>query len=246
MSVTVCAIVASYNRPRMLRAALASVVAARPDEVILVDDGSDAFDAHRLFTVALDGAANAHGQPIICRIVTAPPVTIDERMTTPRHGGLLNQALALVTSDVVSYLCDDDLFAPGWCDALRAAWAAEPERRIVRGAWLVFDDGDTPSADDPPCPLDTTRGMTCGNFAHHASLTRDRGARWDETRLNCLDDAFLHALHAAGADTFRVPVVGFAGWARRHAYQNGHYAIENRHTEAFRAVLAGGVMEAAR
>jgi hypothetical protein len=57
----------------MLREALASVRAARPDQLILVDDGSD-FDVRAL--------AVEYG---VDQLLTAPPVGVQQRLTVPRH-----------------------------------------------------------------------------------------------------------------------------------------------------------------
>ena len=83
--------------------------------------------------------------------------------------------------------------------------------------------------------------------AWHASITRERGARWPEGRLNCLDDGFLHDLNRVGVGTTHVPNVGLAGWRREHAHVTLHHTDGGyRHAETFRAVLAGGYLEAAR
>jgi glycosyltransferase involved in cell wall biosynthesis len=233
VSVTIACIVPSFNRPRLLREALTSASGA--DQIIVVDDGSD-FDALAL-----------------CRefagvdFIGSPPLTPIERMTTLRQGRQMNRALEAVRCDVVAYLCDDDLLHPGWFDALRGHYSAPDAAPLVRGGWLVFEDGDTPSEHNPPCPMDPSRGMTAGNFAHLASLTRECGARWPEDRLNCLDDLFLHSLHHAGADTYRTPHLGvIAGWRREHPLANGHYSDGKNHTPEFLAVLERGYLEMAR
>lgn len=238
MSVTIACIVVTYNRPRMLREALASVVNARPDEVILVDDGST-YDVEAM--VERDYILGSRG--IRWKFVGASPLTVEERMTVPRQGSLINKALEMVQSDGVTYLCDDDIHAEGWYDALREAWAREPERELVCGDWLRFEDGAAPTPDDPPCPMDMTLGMTAGNFAHHVSITRDRGARWPEDRFNCLDAGFLGEIATTRVNIFTVPTVGFAGWGRHHRLQNGYYSDGVRHTDNFRAVLERGYLE---
>lgn len=236
MSVTTVAVlIPTYNRPRCLAAALASVAAARADQCIVVDDGS-----------TYDVAALCADYPVTDMLIS-PPMTPEERMRTPRQGRMLNRALELVRCDATTLLCDDDLFHPGWLDALRAAWKREPGRELVRGDWLQFADGDIPSEADPPCPLDRALNMTAGNFAWHTSLTRDRGVRWDETAFNCLDAFFLNAIRRAKVDVFRVPTVGLAGWRREHPLVNGNYSMNgNRHTPAFLDVLRAGYLEAAR
>lgn len=229
MTPTVTVIVHSFNRPRMLADALASVVAGRPDEIVVADDGST-FDVATL--------AARHG----ARLLALPPLTVDERMTVFRQGGLVNAALRISTGDIIAYLCDDDLHNACWYDDLRAAFAARPTLGLVRGYWKVFRDGSQPRFDDPPCPLDR-RKMTAGNFAHHRRLYDDHGVRWPVGVANCLDHHFLCACHAAGFDQFRAPLVGYAGWRREHDLANGNYSDGNAHTPEFRAILAGGFLE---
>lgn len=229
LGVSISVIVHSYNRPRMLGDALASVVAGRPDEIIVVDDGST-FDVAAL--------ASSHG----ARLLALPPMTVDERMVTFRQGGLINEALRGSTGEIIAYICDDDLHAARWYDELRAAFAERPRLGLVRGTWLQFAAGDTPTYTDPPCRLDT-RQMTAGNFAHHRRLTDDHGVRWPVGVANCLDHLFLCACHAAGFSQFHAPWVGMAGWRREHPLANVHYSDGRNHTPEFRAVLEGGYLE---
>jgi hypothetical protein len=226
----VTVLVHSYNRPRLLREALASVVAGQPDEIIVVDDGST-FD---VAAVCAEFGARLHG---------APPMTVDERMTQPRQGRLINEACALATGDILCSLCDDDLHYHLWYLFLRAAWVREPERELVRGRWLQFEDGKGPTLNDPECRMDD-RQMTAGNFAWHASLTRDRGARWPTNITNCLDNGFLISLTGIGVGSLTVPNVGIAGWRREHPWINGRYSNGAQHTPGFRDLLERGWLEA--
>lgn len=219
----VTVLVHSYNRPRMIREALASVVAGRPDEIIVMDDGS-AFD---VASVCREFGARLHA---------APPMTVEERMGTPRQGRLVNEACALATGDIITNLCDDDIHYEGWYASLRATWLREPCRELVRGDWFIFNDGESPTLQHPPCPLDI-RQMTAGNFAWHASLTRDRGARWPEDVTNCLDNGFLWSLADIGVGPMTAPNVGIAGWRREHLYTNVRHSDGYNHTPSFRAVL---------
>lgn len=234
MSTTVCCIIPTFARPRCLAAALASVAAARPDQLIVVDDGS-----------TYDVAALCADYPVTDMLIS-PPMTPEDRMRTPRQGRMLNRALELVDCDVTNLLCDDDLHAPGWYDALRAAWDREPQLELVRGDWLQFEDGDAHSEGDPPCAIDRATNMTAGNFAWHTSLTRDRGVRWDETVFNCLDAFFLNALRRAKVDIFRVPTVGFAGWRREHPLVNNNFSDGRSHSPQFLDVLRAGLLEVQR
>lgn len=235
MTPRVSVVVTSFERPRMLAECLASLVAARPFEIVVCDDGS-------AFNVAAVCAGALHGH---CRwaLVANGPLTVDERMAARRQGRLINDALALTSGEIQYLICDDDLVAPGWFDALRAHWEEYPQRELVRGDWLRFTDGDTPTTDDPPCPMDE-RQMTAGNFAWHASMTRDRGAAWPEDTQNCLDNGFLWSLHRRDVSQFGVHHVGAqAGWRRSHPYVNLNWSDGSRHTPAFRDILARGSLE---
>lgn len=241
MSVRVSVVVTSFNRPRLLDLCLRSVAAARPDEVWICDDGSDLPD----FNVAVT-AGRALYQRCHYSIVANPPLPVDERMTTCRQGALINRALAYASGDVCTLICDDDLMAEGWLDELRAHWVLKPRTALVRGRWLVFNDGEGPTMDDPPSPMCPARKMTAGNFAWAGHLTATSKAVWPEAQLNCLDDGFLRSLHRAGVDVFKVPSVGFAGWRREHPLANGNFSNGRDHLESFRAVLGAGSLEAAR
>jgi glycosyltransferase involved in cell wall biosynthesis len=221
----------------MLREALMSVAAGRPDQVIVADDGSS-------FSI-VNVVANALYQRCEYAIIANPECDTETRMTVPRQGALINRALTYATGDVVTSLCDDDLHDPGWYDALRAHWTLKPRTQLVRGRWLVFNDGDTPTLADPPSPMCPARKMTAGNFAWDANLTRGASPRcaWPTAQLNCLDDGFLRSLQRAGVDVFKVASVGFAGWRREHEKVNTLFSDGKNHTEAFRALLASGSME---
>lgn len=234
MLVGVTVIVHSYARPKMLRECLLSVAAGRPEQVIVADDGSP-------FDVAVV-VGRALYQRVEYTIVSNPECDVETRMRVPRQGELINRALTYATQEIICDICDDDLHAPGWYDALRAEWTVNPQRELVRGTWLQFNDGDAHGEGDPECPLDE-RGMTAGNFAWHASLTRDRGVQWPTGQTNCLDNGFLWSCNNHGVSQFNVPLIGFAGWRREHAKANIHYSDGQNHTDAFRAVLAGGLME---
>lgn len=202
---TVSTILLSYNRPRMLREAVESLAQSMPDQLIVTDDGSD-FDVER--TVG-------RMYPASIEFVLAPKMTLAERLVTPRLGSLINRALSLVTCDVVTFLCDDDLFHPGWLDAVRVWFDANPAEHWTRGIWYAFQDGAQPGAD--LCALDG-RQLTTGNFAHRIDCYRDEGIRWNESTVACHDDVMLWDV-ARFHNTYAIPHCGaVAGWRRLHAH----------------------------
>lgn len=226
---TVATILLSYNRPRMLREALASLVAAKPDQVVLVDDGSD-FNARAV-------VRKAFGQLVV---VQAAKLTIEERLVTPRLGSLINQALSKVECDVVTYLCDDDLFHPGWIAAVRSWFDIHLAEHWTRGLWYQFQDGETPGSQH--CPLDG-RLMTTGNFAHRIDCYRDEGIRWNEASVACHDDLMLwdaHRLH----NTHAIPDCGaVAGWRRVHAHNALQYTQHAVYNANAAELFAKGFLE---
>lgn len=230
---TVAVVLISYNRPKMLDLAYASIVGA--DQIILADDGSDVFDA-----VAWSDARG------IDRVVMERR-SIDARMTTPSLGKMVNTALSLVTEDIVTYLCDDDLFAPGWIAKLRDV-LPDATQHWARGRWRVFDDPLTngePLAkpvNSRPANLDW-RKMTTGNFAHRIECYAECGLKWNERTIAVHDDQFLwHAdmIHSLrNAKDSRV----LAGWRREHKWNMAHYTAQGDYSLGAESALLRGALE---
>lgn len=226
---TVATILLSYNRPRMLLEAVQSLADAGPDQVVLVDDGSD-FDAL------------AAARPLFADLgaVQAAPMPLEQRLVTARLGRLINQALALVTCDVVTYLCDDDLFHPAWLAHVRGWFAARPDQHWLRGRWYQFQDGEAPG--DALCPLDA-RQLTTGNFAHRTACYAGCGIRWNETSVACHDDMFLWNV-ARVHDTYAIPDGGaVAGWRRIHAHNALAYTTNAVYTPNAARLFEKGWLE---
>jgi glycosyltransferase involved in cell wall biosynthesis len=216
----VAVILLSYNRPTMLDAAYDTVRATTGRiETILVDDGSDAFD------VAGWAERNA-----VRHAVLGMKRTVDQRMTQPALGKLINTALDIAHGGLhvaaVTYLCDDDLFAPEWLDTVQATLARPDGPHVMRGRWRSFDD---PLEHGPmvkpkktrPTPMDF-RQMTTGNFAHRAECY-DEGFRWSEETIAVHDNTALWNLHQIHPLTEAVAVPMLAGYRREHAYNGANY-----------------------
>jgi len=213
--VTVGAIVLSYQRPRWFREALETVRRNAPDQVVVVDDGS---------TFPVEAVTREYFPD--ARFVIAPPMTLAERLVTPRLGSLINEAYGLLTTDALSILCDDDLWADGWLDAVREHFAADPVHHMVRGNWLEWRDGE-PLESATLCQMPGF-WMTTGNFAHRLCCYRDEGLRWDETTVSCHDASFLHNFHRAGPhwthNAFTTPYLeNLAGYRRLHKHNALNY-----------------------
>ena len=226
---TIATILLSYNRPRMLCEALGTVQGC--NQLIVTDDGSD-FDVEALVSGCYPAA----------EFVTAPKMGLDERLVTPRLGSLINRALALVECDVVTYLCDDDLFHPHWLMAVRWFFDHHPAEHWTRGAWYAFHEDD-PERKPERCKLDG-RQLTTGNFAHRLACFREERIAWDETTVASHDNAFLW--QAARVHDMRlVPFCGaVAGWRRLHQHNALPYAARDGYTEhAAKELFARGFLE---
>ncbi len=225
---TVATILLSYNRPRMLCEALSTCLDA--DQLIVTDDGSD-FDVIELVRGCRPDAYFARAEKI----------SVAERLKAARVGWLINRALSLVTCDVVTYLCDDDLFHPQWLPTVRAWFDFYPDQHWMRGAWMAFDDSD-PARRATPCKLDP-RQLTTGNFAHRIECVTKEQVGWDETTVSSHDNAFLW--NASRIHDMRlVPFGGVvAGWRRLHKHNALLYAERDGYSKDGAQLFAGGMLE---
>ncbi len=225
---TVATILLSYNRPRMLCEALGTINDC--DQLIVTDDGSD-FDVRELVTSCAPDA----------EFVVNDPIPTAQRLQAARVGNLINRALELVTCNVVTYLCDDDLFHPQWLPTVRAWFDFYPDQHWTRGAWFAFDEDD-PKREQSRCKLDP-RMLTTGNFAHRIECFRDEHIAWDETTIASHDNAFLW--NAARCHDMRlIPFCGaVAGWRRLHKHNALHYAVDGGYSKNASQLFAGGMLE---
>lgn len=236
MTGTIAVIVPSFNRPRLLREALASIVGA--DQVIVADDGSD-FDVMQVVYDFRD-----RWEPLVLHPVEK--LSPQKRMRTPSCGRLINTALRRVTADYVTYLCDDDLFAPDWLPAAVAHLDAKPQSHMVRGDWLKFNDGETLET-AVPCVFDIDPELTTGNFAHRTSCTSECGCLWAEWTVSCHDYSFIDTyLRKHGSrDIAHAGVL--AGYRREHEFNMLRWMGQsNDYKPETLALFEAGLLEAAR
>lgn len=179
----ITSVILSYNRPALLREAVAS--AREASEVIVADDGST-FDVVRLV-----------------RSVRNDATVISGRYRTPwehtqflNFGSMLAAATALVTTPYVAYLCDDDTYAPGW---LTKAREYLKEHEVVVGEVKASNGRAFPSLSE---------GHFClGNFALRTPLAKWENKSWSPENelwnslhplIHKVDDVALLALQHEG------------------------------------------------
>jgi glycosyltransferase involved in cell wall biosynthesis len=158
-------VVFSYNRPKWLREAVASCSEA--DEIVVADDGSDYPELIR-----------ECGAPI----VFGPQRSPQQRMSEHHLHHIAHAAADRLGTDLITWLCDDDLLVSGWLDAVRRAPPAD--LYIGRVETFTTDPGVR-----LPLRLDHPSNMTTGNFVHSRSAT----TRWPD-RLLDHDERFVVGL----------------------------------------------------
>lgn len=213
---TICVIVLSYNRPRMLREALKSLVGA--DQVIIIDDGSDFDIVEAINDTKLDCSVD---------VIQSPPADLSVRLKTPRLGKMINHALNVyVDTTLITYLCDDDLFDKDWLPTVKKWMHDRPACHIVKGRCNHFLE------EEGLLKLRTTniggRGMTSGNFVHRIECVAEEDVKWDETKLTSIDDKFLWELYKYH-NTWMVPFIDTPALYRRvhnNALSNYCYGYE--------------------
>ncbi|MBO9534581.1 MAG: glycosyltransferase [Solirubrobacteraceae bacterium] len=119
-SLTVSVVVPVKDGGPLLAELLVAVAEQGPEEVLVVDSGSR------------DGSAD------VARRHGATVVEIDPRAF--KHGPTRNLAAEQTTGDVIAFLTQDATPAPGWLDAIRAAFAADPDLGVAYGPHLPRPD----------------------------------------------------------------------------------------------------------
>lgn len=244
MSGTIAVIVASYNRPRMLAEALASIGPC--DQVILADDGSS-FDVHAL--------ARQFDLPDLTFVIN-PPKKPKRRMTEPSCGALVNRAVALAKTDyVLACLCDDDLLERDWPRQAAAALDYYRYRdgrsryHMVRANWGLFRDGEE-RRPGQLCEFNAALPLTSGNMVYRRSCATEEGCLWDETSVAIHDAQFLgdymhrHGYSGLGSRGWLGHLDVLAGWRREHAKTVTRHATgDDRYKASAEALFAAGSME---
>ena len=205
-------IVGSYNRPGYVREALRSVM--QQDyaawQLIVSDDGSSSETVGTLLSEL--------GEDKRCRLLQAPATPPGPRPSgNIRAVERINDAIPLVTGDIVHYLPDDDWFLPGRFTAFNGAFR-NPAVRMAYGTLRFADDGTMHPTDridavaavhEPHCSVDQTQ------VAHRVDCFR-AVPRWPTKDIGyTADGLFYQALCRAGCGPIH-PVNAQVSVHRRH------------------------------
>jgi glycosyltransferase involved in cell wall biosynthesis len=157
----VSVIIPARSRPAMLREAVESVVSQtyQPVEIVVVLTGA---------TEATTASARSLEQDYGVKIVVTPP----RNLATSRNNGI-----KVATGKWITFLDDDDLFAPTKIER-QLEMAASLNARVVTNSWLRFDDNGPIEAWVPhpdkhlPPGLSFAEALTTGNYMSNGLLVR--------------------------------------------------------------------------
>lgn len=164
-------ILTSYNRPRLVREAIASVRnQTYPDwELLVVDDNSNE-ETQMVLNHAIENDPR-------CRVINSGVQPAD-RMRTARYASCINLALPMTTGNLITYLTDDDIFTPDRLALMVQNFAAHPEVYVVYGQQRLVNLN----------PNGTTSSM---GIRSSIGITRDPANHIDHNsvmhRRDCLD-----------------------------------------------------------
>lgn len=178
----------SYNRPRMLREAILSVLGQTYQRfrIFVMDDGSDIFDPVEL----IDEFEDERIIPCI-----APRMTPEERVDpeNTRFADNLNYVIDQIPREdnFLVYLCDDDVLHPNWLAVANYMLYTNPSYHSINGNCYYFYDGENPFKDGregflsnitPESQnLDWLIWWQMGTFAMRLTCV-DEGVRWSKSR----------------------------------------------------------------
>ena len=190
----VSVLLTTYNRPKYLRQAVESVFAQtfRDYELLILDDNStDGLQAGYL--------ASIWNVPRV-RIIK-DDVSPEDRAATTRYAAMINIGLNLARGRHITYLCDDDWYAPRRLEVMSAMLDADPDLGVVYARQGVTDEAGTvawvrcfePVVADAYCRVDHSSVM-------HTAEAGEKAGGWDESAEHWRigDAVFWRRLHAAG------------------------------------------------
>lgn len=136
-----------------------------------------------------------------CAGVTAP-IVVGPGLVPPGMASARNAALERCSADVLAFVDDDVRVAPGWFEALRAAWAEAPDDRAAIGGPIAGGTVVPGSLDygDRHLILDAReRTLHGGNLSLRCSALRGAEGFWPARGRDGLRDWFGDEHHAQRA-----------------------------------------------
>jgi glycosyltransferase involved in cell wall biosynthesis len=179
----------------IIEAAAGALEQMRDDDELVIQDG---------------GSTDGSIDELRRRFAAYPQLKI---MSEPDDGqaDALNRALARAANPAIGWLNADDRLYPGALDAVRKAWADDPELDLVYGSWTIFDnDGQTRRLGVPH--EYTLRSLMwqphvfSGAVFYRRDLVRETGG-FDREMYMCMDLDLVLRLAALRPRTAQLPDV---------------------------------------
>ncbi len=204
-------IIISYNRPRMLKEAINSVLMSNVDVVCWIyDDGSD-FDVVSL----VDGI---NDDRIV--LAVAPRMSPEERVRpgNTRWSTNMNWLLDRIpVGETITYLCDDDILNRNWLGVVEDFFKENTETHLIVGDMYYFYDGEDPVRDGRwgfPVRYENDNGgyviwWNLGSFTHRSECFHKCGVRWRRgyrDNPHSWDIAYINSLLATHVGYIKVNV----------------------------------------
>ena len=212
----VSVLLTSYTRPEYLPQAVESVLAQTMTdwELLILDDCS----TDPGVTEYLNGIWH-HPQVIIYKSA----IREDQRAATCRYAVQANTGLKLATGRHITYLCDDDWYAPDRLKIMSGMLDLHPHLGVVYARQALTDEWGTVTGERPSEPVmaDAYCRVDHSSVMHTAEAGTKAGG-WDESAVHWRigDAVFWRRLHAAGYSFHLAPSDGPLDFHRDHAGVN--------------------------
>ncbi len=195
-------IINTFNRPDMLKQAVASVLAQTMDDwqlVIAVD--------HTKKDINIDWNLRSSILETSCAFEDEPRIVYDFTNLAPgdqtlnRFAHNINRAFKLCTGEYISYLCDDDLFLPWRLSVFSRVLDENPSYQVVYGKQMVWDIPGQKFTEERKAeqvlPVHPEGVYPVGRVNHNSVMHRrecfDAVGGWVEAAPARLGDAFFFA-----------------------------------------------------
>jgi spore maturation protein CgeD len=218
----VSVLLTSYNRPGWLRNAVGSVLAQtmRDWELIILDDCSTDPGVPQVLAETWD-------DPQV--IIYKSAVTATTRRDLCRYAVLANTGLAMARGRLITYLCDDDWYAPRRLELMTARIDADDQPGVVYGSQgITAPDGTLLSMRAAVQPLPTGAFQVDHSSVMHTAEAGRAAGGWDENPA--------HWTHADAVFWDRLAAAGYQFWPVLSAGE----PLDYHRTHAATVTAAGG------
>lgn len=210
----------SYNRPRMVREAISSVLGQTYQnlELLILDDRSD-LETFEVLSEFLDDPRVA---------LYRSNAREEDRFKEARYARLINIGATFARGEFFTYLTDDDLYLPGRLDSMARYLNTHPEASVVYGDQKIVNEGVETFRRSESRVLSWAPGSVDHSSVMHRREVFEKVGGWPTHNLRAGDAEFWGKLNAAGylfyplgevTDIHRIHEGGFTEEIKRRELQ---------------------------